>query len=160
MLNTEAGARFLDPSLADALYGIGFHIVNPVTIGSGVGTPITVGVQIDFRAGSNVNIDVCNANGDCVNLSVAVQPNHSLNITYQGATDVTGNLYPSPNANPHSAPDWEFHDGSGAEHFAGWMRQQGIPLAIPGCGSRSTIQISCTYRANQLVGCRVDCIAF
>jgi len=130
-LDSRPDANQLSPGLGDYVYGVSIAIH-----GADIGTGALVQISLD-RTTAVIEIDLCNANGDCAKVQVHVNDGAITNITFVGSFNVDNCMYPSASGlSPGFGTHWNFDLGSDASHFGqalGNAAGYSIP-APPFCG--------------------------
>jgi hypothetical protein len=155
-LGSRPDANQLSPGLGDYIYGVSIAIH-----GADIGTGSLVQISLDRTTGL-VEIDLCNANGDCAKVQVHVNDGAITNITFIGSFNVDNGMYPSASGLlPGFGTHWNFDLGSDASHFGqslGNAAGYSIP-APPFCGPNFHWGLTIARVNGQISSATWQCVA-
>ena len=155
-LKSRAAANAFSPGLGDYIDGVSIAIN-----GADIGVGVLVHITLDRTTGM-IEIDICNANGDCAKVEVHVNNGAITNLTFIGAFDVDNRLYPSASGiTPGAGGHWNFGNGADASHFGQFLGNAAgysIP-SPPGCGPSYHLGLTIARVNGQIDSATWQCVA-
>jgi len=130
VLDSAAHANAFIPGLGDDLFGWNLDSFDVSVTVERDGPSVGSTLHWDRNTGL-LQLNICNANGDCAQFVIHVTSGSITQIEYEGVFNVNDQQYPSQSgAAPGALLHWDFDLSSDGAHFAQQLQNRGVYVPI------------------------------